>query len=127
MRRSSLLLFLVLLVGACAGARQPPRFEPVGTYSFSTEANGQAIPGTLTIRRDEQGLRATLATGMLPELSISQVAVEGRRLQLRQDIGMGALAMELEFAQDYSFTGRWALGTTISGAVSGRRQSTPGR
>jgi hypothetical protein len=123
---------LALAAVACAApaARQAPvqqvqpqpAFDPAGTYDFTAEFQGQTVPGTLHLRRSEQGLAGSLVTGMSGELPFSSIAMDGRRAELRAATPQGDLIMRLEWVDDDVIRVGWELAGVAAGSASGRRR-----
>lgn len=102
---------------------RPPAFDPVGTYDFSSEFQGQSVPGTMTLRQTPQGLAGSFTTAMTGELPFDGISVTGRKMQLKAIVPDAELVMDIEFDQEYRFTGQWSLSSGLSGPVSGTRRS----
>jgi hypothetical protein len=120
-------LAAALAVTACAAGTQQaavaPAFDPIGVYDFSTQADGETINGTITIRRGDDGaLSAIISTPVTGSLAIQSVTLEGRRMDMRSNIEGDALIMMLDFVED-RITGGWELGSGMSGVVTGRRRA----
>lgn len=122
-----------VLMAACAApaqqsAVQEPApqaqaaFNPVGSYTMTSEVQGMSIPGTLHIRRGEQGLTGTMSTQIAGELPLTRVTFEGRRGELRAATPQGDFIMRIEFTDNDRFHGGWELAGGIAGTASGQRR-----
>lgn len=125
-RSLTVALVVALAVAACAAGTQQaavaPAFDPVGVYDFSTQAEGETINGTITIRRgDDGGLSAIISTPVTGSLAVQSVTLEGRRMDMLSNIEGDALIMRLDFVED-RITGGWELGSGMSGVLTGRRR-----
>jgi hypothetical protein len=123
------MLALALTMTACAAPTQQaavappePAFDPVGVYDFTTQAEGDVINGTITIRRDEEGrLTALISTPVTGSLSVQNATLEGRRMDMRSSVDGQPLLMRIDFVDD-RITGGWELGTGMSGSLTGRKR-----
>lgn len=98
-------------------------FEPVGSYDFSADFQGQSQPGVITITRAIDGkLGATLVGGNGEQLAASSVAVEGRKVTITATIPNGPeIIFALNFETNDKFSG--TLGVQgMSGTVTGTRK-----
>jgi hypothetical protein len=114
----------------CACASTPPAatsepaaarttaLEPVGTYDFSTSADGSPVNGTIVVTRGTDGLRGTLASDASGDIAISSVTVEGQRMTL---MGQDGLSVVLEF-NGADFTGSWSY-SGMTGEMTGKRRA----
>lgn len=100
----------------------PQAFDPVGIYDFTTEVQGTAVRGVLTLRRGDQGLTGSISSDVTGELPLQQVTMDGRRAELRSTTDEGALVMRVEFLEDDRITGGWELSGGLSGSVAGQRR-----
>jgi hypothetical protein len=137
MNWSALPMILVVSAACAAPVQQVPvvpppaptpvpaaaaEFDPVGVYDFTTEVQGTTVPGVLTIRRGDQGLAGTLSTDLTGELPLQQVAIEGRRGEMRASTQEGGMIMRIEFVDDGRIRGGWELVSGMSGSVIGQRR-----
>jgi hypothetical protein len=99
---------------------QPPPLEPAGYFEFVTDVDGQAVTGSIEIRRsDGGGFTGVLSTSATEPVPVRSVAVEGQQLTVVSDTPDGPATLVLVFAGD-AFTGSWAY-AGMSGVLSGRR------
>jgi hypothetical protein len=105
-------------------AQQPaqPAWDPAGIYDFTTEVQGMAIRGVLTLRRGEQGLTGTVSTEVGGELPLSRVVMDGRRAEIRAATPQGDMVMRVEWVEDDRMAGGWDLGGMVSGTMAGQRR-----
>lgn len=127
--RTSILAWVLLIAAACASRPQgPPPFDPVGTYDFTTDFQGTALNGTITLRRNPDGtLGGTISSQAGGDVAIGSVTENGRRLDLRTSVQNQELVMSLEFSDNDRFAGGWSIGQMASGSLSGTRRAQPGR
>lgn len=100
------------LAAACAtGPSGPPPFDPVGTYDFSADLNGEALTGTMIIEAAGDGYTGELSTPMLPipPSPINSVEVADRTVTIEADGPEGLLLIEL-VVTDTGLEGTWAMG-----------------
>jgi len=118
-------LLSCLLLAACGpkvppAPPVPPPLDPAGNFEFVTDAQGEAVSGSIEIRKAEgggyTGMLYTTATEPLP---IGSVTVEGQQLTLVGDTPDGPATLVLTFDGDV-FTGSWTY-AGMSGVMSGRR------
>lgn len=122
MTRCATVLLAAWTVAGC-GARtpEPPApLEPAGTYAFTSTYEGQAIAGTMVIRRTDTGYSGVVeAESGPPPVPVYAVSVDGSTMTVFGDTGGDDLIITLEFAGD-QFTGSWVVG--FQGAeISGRK------
>lgn len=100
-RRVAWLPALALLLTACSGGPppappEPPPLDPTGVYDISVEAQGQSIPGILSIEGSaEAGYTGSVDTDM-GGASMSGITVSGQELRFSvPDVGVqGTLVFE---------------------------------
>ncbi|MEK9502466.1 hypothetical protein [Gaopeijia maritima] len=84
-RAAAWLPALALLLAACSGGAppappEPPPLDPTGVYDISVDAQGQMIPGTLSIEGSaEEGYTGSVDSQM-GGAPISDITVEGQRV-----------------------------------------------
>jgi hypothetical protein len=103
----------------------PPPFNPMGTYDFVAAVQGQELPGTITIFRNDQGaLNGRLMTQMTGELVMSTVTVDGKKVTMNGAMPDGTvLSVALTFEDNDKFAGTWSAGGD-GGNFSGKRKTT---
>jgi hypothetical protein len=121
---------LFIAVALCACASTPPAagpepaaarttaLEPVGTYDFSTSANGSPVNGTIVVTRGTSGLKGTLTSDASGDVPISSVTVEGQRMTL---LGQDDMSVILVF-NGTDFTGSWSY-SGMTGELTGKRRA----
>jgi hypothetical protein len=127
--RRALSFAIAVTLAACAAPSQQvavapaaPAFDPVGVYDFSTQADGQTVNGTLTIRRGEEGrLNAVISTPVTGDVPIENVTLEGRTMELRANVEGTGLIMMVDFVEN-RLTGGWQLSSGASGVMTGQRR-----
>ncbi|MDH3458684.1 MAG: hypothetical protein OER90_17730 [Gemmatimonadota bacterium] len=97
--------------GTMAAAPTPAPFDPVGTFSFTTTYEGQAMGGRIVIRGEPGAYTGMVEpqAGGPPPVEIYAVTVEGQKVTVFADAGGEDLIMEMEFVGD-RYTGSWTLG-----------------
>jgi hypothetical protein len=93
--------------------------NPVGSYSFETEFNGDPVTGTINIRNIDGKLGGNVVATGLGEFPITNVKVEGQALIFTFDTPNGTSTSRLAFAGDV-FAGTWELGGQ-TGSMKGKR------
>ena len=121
---------VAIVVAACSGAGgappplAPEPFDPVGTYAFEAMAEGQTIPGEITIERVANGFGGMVTPEVgPPPVPIRTVSVAGRQVTISGDAGGQDLIIVIDVAQDGSFTGTWAVGGD-GGDLKGQKLET---
>lgn len=150
MRTVSVAPLLVVLLAACAtsGSQRPPAepasaavpsapatpatsstrattaaFNPVGTYDFTTDVNGDAVAGTIEISKSSAGaLTGSLNAAGMPPSTVSSVTVNGQTMTLVADVGGQAITMTVTMNGN-AFTGNWT-GAGGSGAIKGTKRTS---
>lgn len=134
MTRASILLLAGL--AACAHSSQAARpasgsgsssrsvaattvLDPVGSYSFNTEINGQPVTGTFVIRAASGGYAGSITAHGQGEFPVTSVKVEGMSLTMLFDTPNGTGTAKLQFS-GAEFVGGWELGGT-TGPMNGKR------
>ena len=97
-------------------------FDPVGSFDFAAEFQGQSQPGVITIARGSDGqLGAILVGGNGEQLPASAVTVEGRKVTITATIPGGPeIVMALTFETNDKFAGSLNV-QGMSGTVAGTR------
>lgn len=111
-KRSLTALLTLALAAACAtGPSGPPPFDPVGSYDFTADLNGEALTGTMIIEATGDGYTGELATPMLPipPAPINSVEVVDQKVTIEADGPEGLLLIEL-VVTDTVLEGTWAMG-----------------
>lgn len=97
-------------VAACAtGPSGPPPFNPVGSYTYTADVDGQPLPGTMTIMQGESGYEGTILSDVFPAISITSVVVEGQAGTIEAAGPEGPLVIEFVAIQG-TMEGTWAMG-----------------
>ena len=112
------LILLSAAGGACAQT-DPPPFNPVGTFSFTTFVDGLPISGTLAITEGEDGYEGQILTDVAPPMPVTSVAVDGQTFTIEAAGPAGSLVIEVTATGD-DLAGTWRMGVQ-SGAITGRR------
>lgn len=104
-------LVATLLTACASGPSGPPPYDPVGSYEFTTVAEGQTILGTMTIEAGADGytgfIRAT--TVPMPPAPIASVEVVDQTVTILADGPEGMLTIALTVT-DTGLEGTWAMG-----------------
>jgi hypothetical protein len=101
-------------------------FEPVGTYTFTVDANGTTRAGTIAITKDVTGKLGGAVSSDMGSLPMSSVAVEGRKMTLTATIPDASVTIVfmLNFeANNDKYTGTWEV-QGMTGAISGERKKS---
>ena len=76
-------LFAAAALAACATAPAgPPPFDPVGTYNYAADVDGQNFPGTMSIEMGEGGYTGSVMSDAFPPLPIQSVEVDGQTVTI---------------------------------------------
>ena len=103
-------LLAAAALAACATAPAgPPPFDPVGSYTYAADVNGQIIPGTMTVERGDDGYTGSVASDMFPPLSILSVEVDGQTVTIEVAGPEGQLLIAGTVSGD-TIEGTWAMG-----------------
>jgi hypothetical protein len=115
---------LCVLTGACASTPATPPapapLDPVGVYDFTTDVDGTAVTGTITITNGASGYGGSIGTNVTESMPVRSVAVEGQRVTVRADAPDGPVTFTMDFDGD-DFIGTWTY-ADMSGTHSGRRR-----
>ena len=97
-------------LAACATAPAgPPPFDPVGSYTYAADVDGQNFPGTLTIEQGEDGYTGSVMSDMFPPLPILSVVVEDQTITIEVTGPEGLLTI-VGTALENTIEGTWAMG-----------------
>lgn len=127
--RLSLIATLVLACARSPAAEQAPTpaaaaasaFEPVGSYTFVADVEGQARSGTIDIRPNERGVLTGTVYSDEGSIPINTVAVEGNTMRLGFVLPDGtSVGFQLLFSGD-AYTGSWSA-QGFSGPLRGERR-----
>ena len=126
----ALALLTTLSLAACASAQQqseaaPARanaVDPIGTFDFSTAAQGMEVNGSIVISRATQGYGGVINTGVTEPIPISSVTVDGQTVRLVGTTPDGNVEMTLNFTGN-DFTGSWTHAAGLSGELKGKRRA----
>ena len=121
---SAVLASSVVLAACSAGTPEAPApWSPVGTYEFTTVAQGTTVGGTMNIT-ETAGVLAGLITvdpGMgIPPMPAETIEVAGNEVTITADVGGDVIFMQLLFAEDDTFDGSWTM-SGDGGDTSGRK------
>ncbi len=97
-------------------------FDPVGSYTFSVNTQGNTIGGTMNLRKDAEGKIGGEMTSDQGSLAFTWVTVEGRRISAGGVLDNGP---ELTFIFDFvgdEFSGTLSAQGQQVGTVSGARR-----
>ncbi len=129
MKPSAALLAMVLAIAACSqttgGAvstpepEPEPTLDPVGTYDFMTDVEGQTITGTMTITGSPGAYSGSITSDM-GAISLRNIVIDGMDLTFVGDSPDFTVAFALTFSGD-SFTGEWDAGGLV-GFISGSKR-----
>jgi len=109
---------------AAATTAAATAFDPVGTYSFSVDMQGNAINGTMTITRATDGRIGGDMTSDQGTLTFSSVVIEGKKVTASGLLQNGPeLTFVMEFAGD-DFSGTFSAQGTTAGTISGTRKKS---
>lgn len=142
MQRSQIVSVLILGLAACAGNPEPDSpllpptrtdpqvqlerasaFDPVGNYEFLTTVEGQSVPGTIEIQKNEQGsLTARVSTDMTGPIPITSITIEGMKVTMTGSLPDGQLGFIMEFKDLNEFSGSWSY-AGMGGAFNGKRKA----
>lgn len=105
-----LALIAATLAASCAtGPSGPPPFDPVGTYAYSAEVDGQIIPGSMTIEAAEDGYTGQIMSDFFPAIPINAVIVVDQAVTIEASGPDGPLLIDF-VAVEGTLDGTWAMG-----------------
>jgi hypothetical protein len=93
--------------------------DPVGSYRYETEINGQAVGGVLTIRSENGVLRGTIVAEGQGEFPVRDVTVSGSTMTFVFETPNGAGVGRIAFTGP-DFVGSWELAGQ-TGPLKGKR------
>jgi hypothetical protein len=93
--------------------------NPVGTYEFATEVNGDAVTGTMEITGTPGAYAGRVVTLRFPEFTVRSASAEGQVLTVVAATPTGDVTFRMAFTGQ-TFAGTWSLGGD-TGPVTGRR------
>ena len=109
-RHIPLALIAATLAASCAtGPSGPPPFDPVGTYSYSAEVDGQIVPGSMTIEAAEDGYTGQIMSDFFPTIPINAVTVVDQAVTIEATGPDGPLLIEF-VAVEGTLGGTWVMG-----------------
>ncbi|MCY4398177.1 MAG: hypothetical protein OXE96_02380 [Gemmatimonadetes bacterium] len=95
---------------ACAsGPSGPPPFDPVGSYSYTADVDGQVVPGSMTVEVAEAGYTGLIHSDMFPPIPINSVTVLDQMVTIEASGPSGPLLIEF-VAVEGVLQGTWAMG-----------------
>lgn len=127
MRRSGFLAvalsFLVIpALSGCASTPQgPPPFDPVGSYTYQAEAQGQLVGGQITITGSEGAYGGQITSDLLPPIAITGVEVVDNLVTVIAAGPEGELYVEMTM-DGPTFTGSWSM-AGMGGGFEGRKNN----
>lgn len=97
-------------LAACATAPAgPPPFDPVGSYTYVADVNGQDFPGTMTIEQDGDGYTGSIMSDAFPPLPILSVEVADQTVTIQATGPEGPLTIT-GMVIESTIEGTWAMG-----------------
>lgn len=103
-------LLAAAALSACATAPPgPPPFDPVGSYTYAADVNGQILPGTMTIERGDDGYTGSIMSDAFPPLDVLSVEVEDQVVTIQVAGPEGPLTIAGTVSGD-TIEGTWAMG-----------------
>lgn len=91
-----------------------------GVYDFTTNVQGMAVTGVVTVTMANGRAGGTIATSATPEIPIRSVTVEGQKVTVGADSPDGEVTLEFTMAGQ-EFTGTWWYAGQ-SGSMTGRKR-----
>lgn len=126
MRRTGLVMAVVVVLAGCAGsgapaAPAPAPFDPVGSYVGQTSAQGQSVALTIEITGAPGSYSGVMRPGAdFPAIPLHTVVVEGQTITARGD-AMGEPLVVTMTVSGSEFTGSWSA-AGMSGTLVGTRR-----
>jgi hypothetical protein len=121
-----LTIALCALTAGCATTPATPPapapLDPVGVYDFTTEVDGTAVTGTITITSAATGYGGSIDTNVSETMPVRSVTVAGRKVTVLADAPDGPVTFVLDLDGD-DFGGTWTY-AGMSGTHSGKRRGT---
>lgn len=102
-------LLAASLAGCATAPPGPPPFDPVGSYNYVADVDGQDFPGTMMITRDEDGYGGSVMSDAFPPLPILSVEVEDQTVTIEVTGPEGLLTIVGTVAEN-TIEGTWAMG-----------------
>ncbi len=125
-RRTAVLVTAGIVLAACARSQPAPppapTVDPVGTYDFTTVADGTPVAGVITISRAQSGYSASVSTDATGDMSVTSVAVDGMTIMLRAEMD-SPVELRMDFTTDDEFTGGWTY-AGMAGTLAGKRRKS---
>jgi hypothetical protein len=146
----TLLLSLAILVGAAGCARSaqqapatpsrrsaPPAaavapavtpapvataVDATGVYDYVAIAQGQEVPGTISITARDGVYGGVITSSMLPDMPIGSVTVVGQKVTVSAESPNGAATLEFTLT-GRELVGNWSLGGD-GGPINGRKRGS---
>ena len=103
------LIAAAMAISCATGPSGPPPFDPVGTYSYSAEVDGQIIPGSMTIEAAEDGYTGQIRSDFFPTIPVNAVTVVDQAVTIEASGPDGPLLIEF-VAVEGALDGTWAMG-----------------
>ncbi|MGH7463081.1 MAG: hypothetical protein ACREMA_18900 [Longimicrobiales bacterium] len=119
----SLFVALAGMAGSVAAQAPEKAINPVGDFEYTTTVDGQPISGVISIVRKDNALTGKILSEAMPEIPITNVTVEARKVTIKATIPDGELTIVLNFEDDNKFAGNWSLADQ-GGAISGKRKTS---
>lgn len=109
-RHVPIALIAAAVATSCAtGPSGPPPFDPLGTYSYSAEVDGEIVPGSMTIEAAEDGYTGQILSDFFPPIPINSVTVLDQAVTIEASGPNGPLVIEF-VAVEGTLGGTWAMG-----------------
>ena len=97
-------------LAACATAPAgPPPFDPLGSYTYAADVNGQIIPGTMTIELGDDGYTGSIRSDAFPPLDVLSLDVEDQTITIHVAGPEGPLTIAGTIS-GATIEGTWAMG-----------------
>ena len=112
-------LLLLATAGDASAQSDPPPFDPVGTFTFTTLVDGLPVSGSLTITEGDEGYEGVITSDVGPPIPITSVTVDGQKGTMQALGPGGPLVIEFTATED-GLTGTWTMGMQ-SGELTARR------
>ena len=117
------ILAATTLTTCATGPSGPPPFDPAGSYQYTADVDGQAVPGSMTIEEAEDGFTGLIHSDMFPPIPINSVTVVDQTVTIEASGPNGPLLIEFLVA-DGVLDGTWAMGEQ-GGTFSATRSGSP--
>lgn len=102
-------LALAALAACATTPAGPPPFDPVGSYTYSADLDGQILRGTMTVQQGEDGYTGSVMSDMFPPLPVLSVEVEEQTITITVAGPEGYLTIAGTIAGT-TIEGTWAMG-----------------